>query len=211
MTNGLKPYTLNDKYDFDESLLLKFSEESSIAIIPPFGEFNLSIKLQLDQESCVTGIGYPNVILRYILQEYMKEDYDLFLTVIFKKIEKYQKFINVKSKSLIKREIYITLANHYSSIKDISSFGISYNNTPKDWQFGIDTDVIVIFEGESFYDLYYMNGKLSKIEMIINYNDVNGFFIKFFEAYRNKFAETLGIPETTDIKHILSLIDMILF
>lgn len=47
--------------------------------------------------------------------------------------------------------------------------------------------------------------------MVVNYNDLDSFFIKFIEAYKNKFARRLGVQRSTETAQLKTLVDMVLF
>lgn len=87
MSNNEKHYNINKLFKFDEQLLEDFSKESAIPLVKPIGIFHLAIKLREDESPCVDGIGYPALICRYILKDYMKEDYDFYLQNIFAKMK----------------------------------------------------------------------------------------------------------------------------
>jgi hypothetical protein len=212
MTNGTKPYTLNAEYDFDERLLEEFSKESSIPLVRPFGVFHLAIKLKENQEPCVHGIGYPALICRYILKDYITEDYDAYLQSIFAKMKHYGNYVNIQFHSQTKKTMSITLADNYSSIKDITAISFDYAIHLRDKKHLYPTaEVTIVFEGESAYEFSIEENNKPHIKMIVNYNDLDGFFIKFIAAYKNKFARKLGIQRSTDIAHLKTLIDMVLF
>lgn len=212
MNEEFKPYKVNDAIYFDENLLTEFSKESNIPIVQPLGNFNLAIKLQKDQEPCIHDIGYPAMILRYILKDYLKEDYDVFLADLFDRLKRYGNFINVNFNRIVKRSMHITLATGYQSIKEISSFGFKYEISTRNWTYDtVETDIVIVFEGESFYNLTVNKKKVTALQMVINYNDLNGFFIKFFERYKNRFAKKLGVQSSTDLEKMLLLVDMTTF
>lgn len=212
MSTDAKPYRINKAFNFDERLLEEFSKESSIPLVRPVGIFHLSIKLKEDQEPCVDGIGYPALICRYILKDYIKEDYDAYLQSIFAKMKRYGNYVNIQFHSQTKKTMSITLAENYSSIKDITAISFDYDIHLRDKKHIYpDAQVTIVFEGESIYEFSMDENNEPHIKMVVNYNDLDNFFIKFIEAYKNKFARKLGVQRVTETAQLKTLVDMVLF
>lgn len=209
MSTDAKPYRINKAFNFDERLLEEFSKESCIPLVRPVGIFHLSIKLKEDQEPCVDGIGYPALICRYILKDYIKEDYDIFLQTILNKIKNYGKFVNIDFQRFTKMSMNITLADDYQSIQDIDSFDLVYIMLIKTHQYyQVKADISIVFNGDSVYDFKYTQGDYAILKMVINYNDLDGFFMKFAESYRDEISKKLGIEPSTDMLKMLALAEM---
>jgi len=204
----------------DDSLLKVIEDEVSLMIIgthdgcsifniQPMNHSRLEIKLQENQKPFFYYIGDPSIISRYILTQYMKEDYDVFLQSIFHKIKNYGKFLNIDFNSFTKINMNITLANDYQSIKDIISVCLVYRILIRTHQYyAIHTELTIVFEGESLYDFNFTQGDYATLKMVINYNDLNGFFLKFGEVYRTDIAKKLELPVSTDMNQMLILAEM---
>jgi hypothetical protein len=216
-----KPYKQNKLFNFDETLISDFLTESNITIRNPLGGFQLSIRLQDEQSPCIYELAPAGIICRYILKDYMKEDYDAFLFSIFDKLRAYGKFIDFNMFNFAKRSTILTLADNYKSIKDISCLNFNYDvgmrNLTRDTDgnlvaFTIDTDIKIVFDGESYYDCVAINHKhfSERQQMIINYHDVDGFIFKFVEFYNKKFVDKLGIIEAADSNDVITLVDMLI-
>lgn len=213
MTVANKNYTIHDPINFDEQLLKDFSIESSIPLVPPLGAFHLAIRLKDGQFPCVDGIGYPGLICRYILKDYMKEDYEIYIQDVFKKLNYYGNFVNIYFNDARKSSIGITLSDNYTSIKEIASIHFDYeiNFRDKKYYYTKTSEIYIIFKGESCYDVITDSNNQTKLKLVINYNDLDGFFIKFIECYKNKFTKKVGVQRNTDTTKLKYLVDMILF
>lgn len=216
-----KPYKQNRLFNFDETLISDFSTESNITIRTPRGGFHLSIKLQDEQSPCIYELAPAGIICRYILKDYMKEDYDAFLFSIFDRLRAYGKFIDFNLCDFSKNSTTLTLADNYKAITDISCLNFNYDikmrNLTRDSDgnlvvFTIDTDIKIVFEGESYYDCFSINHShfSERQQMIINYHNVDGFIFKFIEFYNKKFVEKLGLVEATDSNNVITLVDMMI-
>lgn len=206
-----KRHTSNDEFKFDENLIDKLSKESYIYSVKPMDDSYLDIKLKVNSEPFVSYLGDPSRLCHYILKNYMTENYDLVIEQIFNRIKRYGKFINIDFNRFTKLKMNITLAHDYKSIENISSLGLHYSVLLRtDKFYSVHTDINIVFEGESVYDFNFTQGDFATLKMVVNYNDLNVFFLKFIEAYRNEIAEKLDVDSSTDVEKLLILVDMIL-
>lgn len=220
MTNEAKIHEVDNILNVDNNILTAIAEEFSHFILDNIVEFSifntkpmdnshLAITLKHDQVPFVSYVGDPSIISRYILKPYIKEDYDIFLQKLLKKIKNYGKFINIDFQRFTKMHMNITLADDYQSIQDIDSFDLVYIMLIKTYQYyQVKADVSIVFNGESVYDFKYTQGDYATLKMVINYNDLDGFFIKFAESYREEISKKLGVEYSTDMLKMLALVEM---
>lgn len=214
MTNFsiIKPYLLNIYSDFDEELLISMSKEASIKLVPPIGPLSLSIKLCQEKDPCVSNIGYPGQFVRYILKDYITEDFEYLLIKIFNKIKKYGRFINLGFYAFSKQSMNITLKENYKSLKDIMSLELGYDISSKydndSHSRSIKTELVFVFDGHSSYNLKLIGNEDGVLNIVLSYTDIDGFWLRFLEAYKKDFTDKLGIDEDTDIQYVQTLIDM---
>lgn len=214
MTNFsiIKPYLINIYSDFNEDLLISMSEEASIKLVPPIGPLSLSITLCQEKDPCVSNIGYPGQFVRYILKDYIAEDFEYLLIKIFNKMKKYGKFINLGFYSFSKKSMNITLKENYKSLKDILSLELGYAISSKYdndiRQRDIKTELIFVFDGRSSYNLELIGKEAGVLNIVLSYTDIDGFWLRFLEAYKKDFTDKLGVDEDTDIQYVQTLIDM---
>lgn len=220
MENEAKIHEVDNLFNIDKNILTAIAEESSHFILDNVVEFSifntkpmdnshLAITLKHDQAPFVFYVGDPSIISRYILKTYIKEDYDIFLQTIFKKIKNYGKFVNMDFQRFTKMSMNITLADDYQSIQDIDSFDLVYIMLIKTHQYyQVKADVSIVFNGESVYDFKYTQGDYATLKMVINYNDLDGFFMKFAESYRDEISKKLGVETSTDMLKMLALAEM---
>jgi hypothetical protein len=220
MTNEVKIHEIDNLLNIDKNILTAISEESSHFILDNVVEFSmfntkpmdnshLAITLKNDQAPFVSYLGDPSIISRHILKPYIKEDYDILLQTIFKKIKNYGKFIGIDFQRFTKMRMNITLADDYQSIQDIESFDLVYIMLIKTYQYyQVKADISIVFNGESVYDFKYTQGDYATLKMVINYNDLDGFFMKFAESYRDEISKKLGVEHSTDMWKMLALAEM---
>lgn len=210
----IKPYLLNIYSDFNEDLLISMSEEASIKLVPPIGPLSLSITLCQEKEPCVSNIGYPGQFVRHILKDYIDEDFEYLLIKIFNKMKKYGRFINLGFYHFSKKSMNITLKENYKSLKDVMSLELGYAISTKYdndiHQRDIKTEVVFVFDGHSSYNLELVGKEYGVLNVVLSYTDIDGFWLRFLEAYKKDFTYKLGIDEDTDIQYVQTLIDMTL-
>lgn len=220
MENEARIHEVDNLLNIDKNILTAIAEESSHFILDNVVEFSifntkpmdnshLAITLKHAQSPFVSYVGDPSIISRYILKTYIKEDYDIFLQTILKKIKNYGKFVNIDFQRFTKMSMNITLADDYQSIQDIDSFDLVYIMLIKTHQYyQVKADVSIVFNGESVYDFKYTQGDYATLKMVINYNDLDGFFMKFAESYRDEISKKLGVETSTDMLKMLALAEM---
>jgi hypothetical protein len=220
MTNEAKIDEIDNLLNIDKNILTAIAEESSHFILDNVVEFSmfntkpmdnshLAITLKHAQAPFVSYVGDPSIISRYILKTYIKEDYDIFLQTILKKIKNYGKFVNIDFQRFTKMKMNITLADDYQSIQDIDSFDLVYMMLIKTHQYyQVKADISIVFNGDSVYDFKYTQGDYATLKMVINYNDLDGFLMKFAESYRDEISKKLGVEHSTDMWKMLALAEM---
>lgn len=211
----LRNTDIDDDFNFD--LLFEFFERSKIPFIKALGSYNAAFKFGNDTMEAY-DIGNAGLISKYILNNYITEDYPVLFSQACLKLINLMRFIDVDI-TVGREGCLFHVQKNAKTLENINSFSVFYtsyfiyderyritktkfkddNVLKKELQIQLD------FTGKSSYF-----ETTEKAILVIDYHNPSDSFLNIIEYHKKEFINKLGISENeATINDIYNLYTML--